>query len=1338
MDRFAYTKRSILCVAVFMMSVLSAAPAQSYDPQRWESRFTFRPPEVSTSGVATGTIGALPSFTATAGEMGQPTRVRVSLPFAPGAFPASLGLVVQAGDTSIQPGVRILTLHPGQPASVRRAVITFPYTFPDRKQERFQLDLVEDPDPTHSEPVKVEEEYEIRCGDTVARLSTTGVAITSGNSEWSSTLIAPVAEAAGTPKLEVIEQNLHFTWVRLLQFDTAWPRILELRIDSMGNVEASAHVQRLGTGDSSAPDLGWQLHVNKSIEPINHAFANGVPLELKIPDSSCRLVFPFAAQYRKGHVQTMAAPVGSGVSYLRCTEADGVPMQEASWRSASFALVCTASADSTHVSAEAFDAIYQCGMDTSLVLYPELTALRAYFRHGITNSRLMGDDFGNVTAFSHGGGVSTGGMNRLNHCPAIFEEYFRSGNPALRDTAVEWCVNMYDLSIWWGDTPDCGGTRYNNAFKDDPNFMWRKNGESVTFCTKGYDAFFYAYEETGDPRMAVALRNQVDYAKHYVHVDQGEARNIGDALDFIRLYRFTGIEAYRDNALRLFHELRTKLGDDNLFSQGGQPIQEVLPFIDNDAVGTKNPFAKPYIIGYALQGLPELVRDFPDEPRLLDTVRAVARFLAESQDPLGGWRYPHPKSSGMILNQALEHGAQIMRAAEVLHTRGEPIGDLLDALELILKAHLNSYVRNGTVLSGLGGWESAAGVLNNTTMDALYSHPNDRDPSRDYSEGAVSLGSVPPDGLVYFSQVLAFYLRHRPAERLYHAGPLLKQVVERTPDARLSIQAMDGSPRVRIALTEDASESVEYDLPAPSLSPEQIRWTTDEEDASKSYVVTLPDGRYTVRITPFPGYAFWSFTYWPNEATEAPSITVKHGPVADTSDSPTFSPSATRSHGGFSIFSSTSNLRFQGNVDKASSTDGPIMEHVLQPRPGEPVTVRGHLTLSGDISSVPGTVLKAIHEQFTRSLPSPSASVAQSATYGLRDFLPTFNRARIERMDFDWAWENHSADPVREWRMAARAQYLKCLGPRPELSPFHVSVTEEEDRGSYIARKIAFNLSADERVKAYMLIPKGDGPFPAVVGLHDHGAHFSIGKEKVIRPFGERDEVLKDATDWTGKYYGGRWFGDELAKRGYVVFATDALFWGDRGRFGGVEYEDQQALGANMLQLGLVWAGKIVWDDVRSAEFVQGLPEVDPDRIACMGLSMGSHRTWSLAAATDIVKAGAAICWMGDTPSLAAPGNNQTKGHSAFSMLLPGVRNALDYPDVASIAAPKPMLFFNGLQDGLFPVAGVEAAYVKMQRVWAAAGVPENLKTELWDVPHEYNAAMQDKAFAWLDSQINP
>jgi hypothetical protein len=84
-------------------------------------------------------------------------------------------------------------------------------------------------------------------------------------------------------------------------------------------------------------------------------------------------------------------------------------------------------------------------------------------------------------------------------------------------------------------------------------------------------------------------------------------------------------------------------------------------------------------------------------------------------------------------------------------------------------------------------------------------------------------------------------------------------------------------------------------------------------------------------------------------------------------------------------------------------------------------------------------------------------------------------------------------------------------------------------------------------------------------------------------------------------------------------------------------------------------------------------------------------------------------------------------------MTHPGLLHLLDYPDVASLACPRPMLFYNGLQDGLFPVPSVRDAYAKMRHVWKSQGADNRLETKLWDVPHVFNRDMQDEAFAWLD-----
>ncbi|HMJ65488.1 MAG TPA: hypothetical protein VK615_09055, partial [Candidatus Binatia bacterium] len=74
-----------------------------------------------------------------------------------------------------------------------------------------------------------------------------------------------------------------------------------------------------------------------------------------------------------------------------------------------------------------------------------------------------------------------------------------------------------------------------------------------------------------------------------------------------------------------------------------------------------------------------------------------------------------------------------------------------------------------------------------------------------------------------------------------------------------------------------------------------------------------------------------------------------------------------------------------------------------------------------------------------------------------------------------------------------------------------------------------------------------------------------------------------------------------------------------------------------------------------------------------------------------------------------------------------------DYPDVASLAMPAALLVINGSKDGLFEPRGVATAFEKLANCYKKAGIPERLKTRLYDAPHEFNADMQTEAWAWLN-----
>ncbi|WP_432467360.1 dienelactone hydrolase family protein [Agarivorans sp. Z349TD_8] len=368
------------------------------------------------------------------------------------------------------------------------------------------------------------------------------------------------------------------------------------------------------------------------------------------------------------------------------------------------------------------------------------------------------------------------------------------------------------------------------------------------------------------------------------------------------------------------------------------------------------------------------------------------------------------------------------------------------------------------------------------------------------------------------------------------------------------------------------------------------------------------------------------------------------------------------------------------------------------------------------------------------------AKAAEGATYQMQAFdqaqrsFPVFYQKLKQRMPFTMSWANNQLSP-QQWREQGLAKARELILPYQDDTPFKPMVIDQVDRGSYIAQKVVFNISNESRVMAFLLTPKGEGPFPAALFLHDHGSKFDIGKEKFVQTWDD-EARLASSQKWADKFFTGRFPGDELAKRGYVVLSIDALGWGDRSVPGFVT-GSQQALASNLFNLGASFAGIIALEDVRASEFLASQPQVDKQRVAAIGFSMGAFRSWQVAALSDAITASIVDCWMGTMKGLMVPGNNQLKGQSAFAMLHPYIARYLDYPDIAALSAPKPMLVYAGAKDKLFPVDSVKSAFYTLHSVWDANGAGDKLETKLWaDKSHTFTEDMQQAAFDWLDKQF--
>jgi dienelactone hydrolase len=360
-----------------------------------------------------------------------------------------------------------------------------------------------------------------------------------------------------------------------------------------------------------------------------------------------------------------------------------------------------------------------------------------------------------------------------------------------------------------------------------------------------------------------------------------------------------------------------------------------------------------------------------------------------------------------------------------------------------------------------------------------------------------------------------------------------------------------------------------------------------------------------------------------------------------------------------------------------------------------------------------------------------------------------FIHSQAVKGEFPMSFLQPKALSLSAWKRRGRAKLLELLEYAPPKCPHRAEVVERVDCGDYFREKVYFNTTPDIRVPAYVLLPKrAKLPAPGIVALHDHGAFYLWGKEKLVEFEDEHPAMAK----FKQQYYGGRSIASEMARQGYVVIVIDMFYWGERrmlldkdpadwrnrpkditaeriAAFNQRSGQSEALVGRTIYAAGFTWPGVMFWDDIRTLDYLASRPEVDKHRLGCVGLSVGGLRSCHLAALDERIKAAVVVGWMTSFPYQLKRHVMNTIGHTK---VVPGLYRYLDYPDVAALAAPAALLVINGSKDGLFDPDGVRAAFDKLTACYRKAGAPDKLSLRLYDTPHEFNPDMQAEAWAWL------
>lgn len=305
-------------------------------------------------------------------------------------------------------------------------------------------------------------------------------------------------------------------------------------------------------------------------------------------------------------------------------------------------------------------------------------------------------------------------------------------------------------------------------------------------------------------------------------------------------------------------------------------------------------------------------------------------------------------------------------------------------------------------------------------------------------------------------------------------------------------------------------------------------------------------------------------------------------------------------------------------------------------------------------------------------------------------------------------------------RDKTRATLLRLLGempPRPD--PAKVKVISKEDKGDYTLERFEFHNGVDMIVPGILLLPKNrQGPVPTILGLHGHGS--------------SKESICTDPKS-------AQLIGPMLAKKGYAVAAIDGYFNGERVGKGPASRLDNAGGQESSLFKLYLWQGRTLWGMMLREEqclidYLETRPEIDKQRIATTGMSMGCTRSWWLAAIDDRVKAVVGVACFTRYTELIAHGNLRKHGIYYF---VPGVFAQFDTEAIHALIAPRPHLELSGDQDGGAPTDGIVTLEKKLGAVYHLYGKDDHFRSVIYkDTAHEYLPEMKEEMLRWFERHL--
>jgi len=280
-----------------------------------------------------------------------------------------------------------------------------------------------------------------------------------------------------------------------------------------------------------------------------------------------------------------------------------------------------------------------------------------------------------------------------------------------------------------------------------------------------------------------------------------------------------------------------------------------------------------------------------------------------------------------------------------------------------------------------------------------------------------------------------------------------------------------------------------------------------------------------------------------------------------------------------------------------------------------------------------------------------------------------------------------------------RKQILSAAGliPMPEKTPLHPQIFGRMENQEYSVEKVLLETRPGYYLGGNLYRPAGkSGRFPAVASPHGHWSYGRIENSAL-------GSIPARAIS--------------LARLGFVVFTYDMVGYNDTVQtphaFGG-QREQLWSFGPLGLQL---------WNSIRVVDFLQSLPDVDPERIGATGASGGGTQTFLLTAVDDRVKFSAPVNMISAIMQGGCACENA-----------PNLRVGAFNVEIGAMMAPRPLLMVSATGDWTRNTPREE--FPAIQSIYKLYGKESDVETVQIDAPHNYNQQSREAVYSFFSKRV--